>query len=171
MAQTATGSGTWQVTHTPYLGNWHHYTYTYDRSGGTPLAAVPILYIDGVVVPFTTITQPTGTITADSGTVYIIGNSLVTGGTQALDGTVANFYAYTLILTPAEVVGLMKGIDPDPTSLELKLRFTEGAGLVSVNEASNMKSVILGATWATTPIPLQRVAAPTRTAAAARSAA
>lgn len=171
--QSATGTGTWGINSTQYpaLGTWFHLAITYDRSGGTPLAAVPIFYINGAVATQIAPTQPTGTITADGANNWCIGNANA-GGTTSVDGSMAMPYIYERILTPAEVLGLYNGVDPDPTSLVCKYRLSEGTGLATADESSHhYKGTITGASWTTTPIPIQRTSATVRSVATTRSVA
>jgi hypothetical protein len=169
--QQATSGGQFNLT-IPNFNTWVHLAVTYDRSGGSPLAAVPIFYINGVASAPTSVIAPTGTITADGANNIIIGNNAAAGGIRCFDGPMADIFVYSRILTPAEILSLYNGVPPSATSLVVKYRLTEGAGTTTQDESGNgFQGTILGATWSTAPVPLQRVAATTRSVATTRAVA
>lgn len=98
-------SGEWAYIG-PATGGWHHVAVTYD-TGST--ANVPIMYLDGVSQTLTTLSNPTGTFTGGTQTVYIGNNSLSTRG---LGGNLAEAAFWNRLLTAPEIVLLAKGYAP-----------------------------------------------------------
>jgi beta-galactosidase len=97
-ATYSTVNGDWfSGNDTIRTGAWVHVAASYDRSS---FANLPALYVNGAKLPPTTITSPSGTQPAYTGTGYI-GNK--SGLTRAWKGPVDDLRIYNRLLSDAEV--------------------------------------------------------------------
>lgn len=100
LLQSATASGTWQSV-AMSLGA-HVVGCSYNSSA---LANVPSMPIDGVTSSLLVSTQPTGTITAEGGSVFV-GNSVLTGGVLGFAGHIPALMVFTAIPSAPAILSL-----------------------------------------------------------------
>ena len=79
-------------------GRWVHLAATYD-----PAASAPTLYIDGVALPATVNSTPSGALVANTGTGHLANNAAATRG---LDGALDEVVIYDRVLSASELAGL-----------------------------------------------------------------
>ena len=82
------------------LGAWYHVAACYDRNN---LGSVPTMYVNGVKVSPRTITSPSGTLPAYTGTGNIGNNAALS---RAWNGGIDDLRIYNRILTEAEIQAL-----------------------------------------------------------------
>lgn len=102
-----TNNGNWKVP-APTQNEWHHCVITYDSSNA---ANTPIIYIDGVSATVTIASAPAGTLRADTGAKYVIGNN-DTATDYFWSGNLAEWTVWDSILTADDVTLLFEGIYP-----------------------------------------------------------
>jgi hypothetical protein len=92
-----TTSGIWRTTNNECtLGTWHHIAITYNYAS---TANDPIIYINGISVPITETTTPSGSFGSITG--FILGNTNALP--RSLNGYISDFRSYNNILTATQI--------------------------------------------------------------------
>jgi hypothetical protein len=80
---------------------WYHVAYTMDKGS---LSNDPVLYVNGVSVAVTELSDPTGSFGSDAGEALWIGD--VRSDNASFDGPISDLRIYNRILTPAEIASI-----------------------------------------------------------------
>ena len=102
----------------PY-NEWVHVAVTYDDSSDSN---EPIFYLNGVSIPFTELSTPSGTANSDVSSSLKVGNW--GSYSRGFDGLYSDMRAYKRILSAAEILALAtEGTEPSDTNLVVHLPF------------------------------------------------